>query len=704
MPRGQAGIERERLVRLHEMNVLVADLEMGGGVVRALRMARSDAAGGAGWRDLTGKLVFPGPVVLCRSGMPLAGRGGCPATTVGVPVARLSAPAARPGHAASFAGAAFAVDAVPIPLLRGLEPELEVLPEAVFGQGCAAFAVDDRILTEPGWDGDLVRVTGHCGATLVVLSDDARVMERSVGGLPLPLDGGRVVLAPSDAAGMRAALATALRSGEPGSGIAVAAPAHLLLAASAAAAEWWPAVRSGTVRMVSLGAEDGAADRQFLARLWRAGVAAGHIALEELAALLCWQPARLLGLPAKGRLHPGCDADLAMLDPEAPAPRSCTWALGALYGSLVHEQGWGVVWSGLLLQCVVDPVENRLVQSQVEVVDAVAGDDGGPVVLEESQFGFGEPSDHGVRRGIHVDRLAQVGIAEPFRVAVVKGSAGNAQLDRLLVGSRPPVGQLRVYGIRIVVEHPRQGSVDELRRHVQASGHQQITVSAIRAVQRQVARHQERSVGISHHHDALVLRLEVIDHAAQDFHAHVDLRLQVRKGQSRMPRGQAGIERERLVRLHEMNVLVAAVSQKGKEHLVGDLVRRAALLEDPHRVGVRIRHHLLYLEQLGDIVRQLRCPVAGIGNEGPATDCEHPGRERRDQAQPQIEPRPACDKLDACRTMHGLTAIIDGALAVLQSGSLAMVPIAGTGRFVDGRPRPGSDDAAAKMHARRVEI
>ena len=304
---------------VHADGRFVADLEMGGGVVRALRMARSDAAEAAGWRDLTGKLVFPGPVVLCRSGMPLAGRGGCPATTVGVPVASLAAPAARPGHAEPDADAAYAADAVPIPLLRGLEPELEVLPEAVFGQGCAAFAVDDRILTEPGWDGDLVRVTGHCGATLVVLSDDARVMERSVGGLPLPLDGGRVVLAPSDAAGMRAALATALRSGEPGSGIAVAAPAHLLLAEPMAAAEWWPAVRYGTVRMVSLGAEEGAADRQFLARLWRAGVAAGHIALEELAALLCWQPARLLGLPAKGRLHPGCDADLAVLDPEALA-------------------------------------------------------------------------------------------------------------------------------------------------------------------------------------------------------------------------------------------------------------------------------------------------------------------------------------------------------------------------------------------------
>ena len=144
-----------------------------------------------------------------------------------------------------------------------------------------------------------------------------------------------------------------------------------------------------------------------------------------------------------------------------------------------------------------------------------------------------------------------------------------------------------------------------------------------------------------------------------------------------MPRGQAGIERERLVRLHEINVLVAAVSQKGKEHLVGDLVRRAALLEDPHRVGVRIRHHLLYLEQLGDIVRQLRCPVAGIRHEGPAADCEHRGRERRNQAQTQNEPRPACNKLDAGRRMHELTAIIDGALAVLQSESLAMVPIGG---------------------------
>ncbi len=167
-----------------------------------------------------------------------------------VPVASLGPPAGQPPP----------VDAVPVPLLRGVAAELEVVPDAVFGRGCAAFAVDDRILGEAGFDGDLVRVTGHCGATLVVLSDDARTMERSVGGLPLPLDGGRVVLAPSNEAGMRAALEVALRSGEPGSGSAVAAPAHLLLAEPQAAAEWWPAVRAGTIRMVSVEADDGAAD------------------------------------------------------------------------------------------------------------------------------------------------------------------------------------------------------------------------------------------------------------------------------------------------------------------------------------------------------------------------------------------------------------------------------------------------------------
>ena len=124
--------------------------------------------------------------------------------------------------------------------------------------------------------------------------------------MPLPLDGGRVVLAPADAAGMQAALATALRSGEPGSGIAVAvadAPA--------------PRRADGGGGVVARGALRDGAHGEPRSRGGRRGPpvpgapvagggAPGHITLEELAALLCWQPARLLGLPAKGRLRPGC--------------------------------------------------------------------------------------------------------------------------------------------------------------------------------------------------------------------------------------------------------------------------------------------------------------------------------------------------------------------------------------------------------------
>ena len=121
---------------VHADGRFVADLEMGGGVVRALRMARSDAAarrrGGA--IAVTGKLVFPGPVVLCRSGMPLAGRGGCPATTVSVPVASPRCARRECRGTRSPTPMRRTPRMRLIPLLRGLEPELEVLPEAVFGR------------------------------------------------------------------------------------------------------------------------------------------------------------------------------------------------------------------------------------------------------------------------------------------------------------------------------------------------------------------------------------------------------------------------------------------------------------------------------------------------------------------------------------------------------------------------------------------
>ena len=300
---------------VHADGRFVADLEMSGSVVRELRLPQSAAAADAGWRDLTGKLVLPGPVVLRRTVAAGAWEAataahGPPATTVATVlrggVATAAAPVPEP----------VAVDAVPVPLLAGVERELDSLPEAVFGSGCAAFAVDDSVCegSSPHQLEVLVRVLGHCGATLVVLSDRGRTMEAGLGGLPAPLDGCRVLLAPAGSAGMRRAVATAHSSGGPGSGVAVAAPAALLLDPGEAAAEWWLEVRAGVVAAVSVGAGAGT---QLAARLWWAGVAAGRVTLEELAALLCRQPAWLFGLPAKGRLYPGCDADLMVLDPEA---------------------------------------------------------------------------------------------------------------------------------------------------------------------------------------------------------------------------------------------------------------------------------------------------------------------------------------------------------------------------------------------------
>ncbi|HEX2884090.1 MAG TPA: dihydropyrimidinase [Candidatus Limnocylindria bacterium] len=52
-----------------------------------------------------------------------------------------------------------------------------------------------------------------------------------------------------------------------------------------------------------------------LSVLYGLGVATGRIAIERLVALLAANPARLFGLPAKGAVEPGRDADLVVWDP-----------------------------------------------------------------------------------------------------------------------------------------------------------------------------------------------------------------------------------------------------------------------------------------------------------------------------------------------------------------------------------------------------
>ena len=316
---------------VHADGRCVADLVLDGTVVRGLHLSQSAAAGGAGWRDLTGRIVFPGPVILQRAAGAQQGgmtRHGPPATTVVIPL-RGCLDGAPPEPAPA------GVDALPLPLLADVTGHLDALPEAVFGCGYAAVAVDDAAVAGGRRSGrarlrhratgaeaaawrDLRRLLGHCGATLVVLSDAASTMEAATGGRPVPADGCRLILAPGAVGGMRTALEWAWQGGAGGGTAAVAVPAHLLLDPDEAAAEWWSEVRAGTIRAVSVGsAETAGTGPQLVARLWWAGVASGRVTLEELAALLCWQPAQLLGLPAKGRLYPGCDADLTVVDPEA---------------------------------------------------------------------------------------------------------------------------------------------------------------------------------------------------------------------------------------------------------------------------------------------------------------------------------------------------------------------------------------------------
>ena len=61
----------------------------------------------------------------------------------------------------------------------------------------------------------------------------------------------------------------------------------------------------------------GIAGLQFLLPAFWTGAKERGFTLEDVARLLCAHPAQFLGLKEKGRIAPGCDADLVIWDPEA---------------------------------------------------------------------------------------------------------------------------------------------------------------------------------------------------------------------------------------------------------------------------------------------------------------------------------------------------------------------------------------------------
>ena len=51
--------------------------------------------------------------------------------------------------------------------------------------------------------------------------------------------------------------------------------------------------------------------------LWHFGVNAGLLTPERFVELCCTAPARIFGMPQKGTIAPGMDADMTLWDPEA---------------------------------------------------------------------------------------------------------------------------------------------------------------------------------------------------------------------------------------------------------------------------------------------------------------------------------------------------------------------------------------------------
>lgn len=75
----------------------------------------------------------------------------------------------------------------------------------------------------------------------------------------------------------------------------------------------------GDVRRLPMGMPG---SQTLLATAYTFGVKTGRLSLPRLAEVLCENPARIMGLDAKGFIKPGFDADFALIDPSAPAVKA----------------------------------------------------------------------------------------------------------------------------------------------------------------------------------------------------------------------------------------------------------------------------------------------------------------------------------------------------------------------------------------------
>jgi dihydropyrimidinase len=84
--------------------------------------------------------------------------------------------------------------------------------------------------------------------------------------------------------------------------------------------------------------------------MYSEGVATGRLSLDRWVELCCTGPADLFDLPRKGRLLPGCDADVVIFDPEAQV----TYATDRLHSDTDYS-----VWDGWTCRGRVEKVFSR---------------------------------------------------------------------------------------------------------------------------------------------------------------------------------------------------------------------------------------------------------------------------------------------------------------------------------------------------------